>query len=552
MEGRVMVCEGTGLSKDQREFVEHYVVLSKSTLSLHDKKPGMFHRGSANSLFSISLSSTSFSEITSSSSSSSTVNAGGVGVEFLSGSNEINVNLPDGRLFVFTWNSTRKYEDWVDAIKKVFRRSAEAVVVKDGGGKRDNKKEKKEKQEKRKKEKSEKRGSKSKKDVALPTEISPSSRLRSDSRPAIKDSDDDDDDEDEKDEDNPFEIEGAADLTPTPRSSTSSSTTSHTNHVNTNTSSTQQPFHPHPPSDSNHARPRALSNDRPPPSSSSSTSSNTPAHTSSASHTSSTPAPTPTSAPTPTPAPAPAPAPEVVSEPDQALIREIARLQKQLFLKTEECENLTLMLSLEKEHLIDTTRKLSCLEHFLRNTLYKGFCNSGKNDKLQAMLNKRLDRQLQSMKLKSKSLEITRMEVVRVELPADFLDSPQLLLHNYNLDDMDEAKFLLEWSPHECHCELEVEGRKYVAGIGVKFKVIIDLLSELKFRGLLRVRKTEGNKFATCFDSFPDLSFAMPTKLQVGDVFDVSGFAVVQEKVKEIVNKLLSKYLFPNWKEFNF
>eukprot|EP01113_Clastostelium_recurvatum_P039179 TRINITY_DN5958_c0_g1_i1.p1 TRINITY_DN5958_c0_g1~~TRINITY_DN5958_c0_g1_i1.p1 ORF type:complete len:184 (-),score=35.32 TRINITY_DN5958_c0_g1_i1:78-629(-) len=158
MEGRVMVCEGTGLPKDQREFVEHYVVLSKSTLSLHDKKPGMFHRGSANSLFSISLSSTSFSEITSSS-SSSPERDGGVGVEFLSGSNEINVNLPDGRLFVFTWNSTRKYDDWVEAFKKVFRRSAD-VVGKDGGGdgKRDNKKEKKEKKEKLKKEKSEKRG----------------------------------------------------------------------------------------------------------------------------------------------------------------------------------------------------------------------------------------------------------------------------------------------------------------------------------------------------------------------------------------------------------
>lgn len=235
---------------------------------------------------------------------------------------------------------------------------------------------------------------------------------------------------------------------------------------------------------------------------------------------------------------------------DVALLKqEILNLRKKNAYLNEERENLLSILSLEKEFVRDRQNKLDSWETFARLVVFKAVCNSSKNEKLRLKLNKILAKNLPT----TKSLKISRMEAVVVNLPTTFEESPLFRLTNYSEEEQ-IATFMFEWFPQNCTCTIQIDGHKYLGGaIPISFKVAIDLLSKLKIKGEVLVSKGEGNQFLISLPRLPDLTFASPTKLQIGDIFDVSSFTVVQKVVESAVfNTLKKNLLHPKWKEMHF
>lgn len=235
---------------------------------------------------------------------------------------------------------------------------------------------------------------------------------------------------------------------------------------------------------------------------------------------------------------------------DVALLKqEILNLRKKNAYLNEERENLMSILSLEKEFVRDRQNKLDSWETFARLVVFKAVCNQSKNEKLRLKLNKILAKNLPT----TKSLKISRMEAVVVNLPTTFEESPLFRLTNY-AEEEQIATFMFEWFPQNCTCTIQIDGHKYLGGaIPISFKVAIDLLSKLKIKGEVLVSKGEGNQFLVSLPRLPDLTFASPTKLQIGDIFDVSSFTVVQKVVESAIFGTLKKNLLhPKWKELHF
>jgi len=235
---------------------------------------------------------------------------------------------------------------------------------------------------------------------------------------------------------------------------------------------------------------------------------------------------------------------------DVALLKqEILNLRKKNAYLTEERENLLSILSLEKEFVHDRQNKLDSWEHFARLVVFKAVFNQSKNEKLRLKLNKILAKNLPT----TKSLKISRMEATVVNLPNTFEESPNFRLTTF-AEEEGIATFMFEWFPQNCTCTVQIDGHKYLGGaIPISFKAAIDLLSKLRIKGEVLVTKGEGNQFLISLPRLPDLTFASPTKLQIGDIFDVSSFTVVQKVVESAVfNALKKNLLHPKWKEVHF
>lgn len=233
----------------------------------------------------------------------------------------------------------------------------------------------------------------------------------------------------------------------------------------------------------------------------------------------------------------------------EVLKQEILSLRKKNALLADERENLLSILGLEKEFVRDRQNKLESWEHFARLVIFKAVCNEKKNEKLKGKLNKILAKSLPT----NKNLKISRMEVVLVNLPTRFEESPNFRLSNY-VDEEGIATFMFEWFPQNCTCTIQIDGQKYLGGtIPISFKVSMDLLSQLKIKGELLVSKGEENQFLISLPRLPDLTFANPSKIQIGDIFDIASFTVVQKIVESAVFSALKKNLmFPKWKEVRF
>lgn len=235
---------------------------------------------------------------------------------------------------------------------------------------------------------------------------------------------------------------------------------------------------------------------------------------------------------------------------DVALLKkEILYLRRKVAICQEERDSLQAILAVEKDFVRDRQNKLDSWEHFARIVVFKALCNQSKNEKLKAMLNNVFETNLPAIK----SVKISRMEVTHVNLPTEFEESP-----NFGLSSYDETTgigtFNFKWYPQNCNIILQIDGQKKIGGaIPINFKVSIDLLSKLKIKGDLMISKGEGNQFLISLSRLPELTFAMPSKLQIGDVFDVSSFAIVQKVVESAVFSGLKKHLVhPVWKDVQF